>query len=155
MDMDHGGRRWRLVVLGAAVAAGLTVPACTTEVQTVGQPQVRVRQDQREVLGTAKILRDGEQVGSLRTMRLRGPSGTSVVHQVQDMHMNSLGFIDERCCAYRLSAYAGSEFVANSSDRRRNVAAILGAYGANIELIEEQPAAVVEKTDAAGSRRAR
>ena len=153
MDMDHRGRRWRVVVLSAAVAATLTVPACTTEVQNVGQPQVHVQQDQRETLGTAKILRDGEQVGSLRTMRLRGPSGTRVVHQVQDMHLNSLGFIDEQCCAFRQSAYAGSEFVANSSDRRRNVAAILGAYGANIELIEEEPAAVIEKADAASSRR--
>jgi hypothetical protein len=64
---------------------------------------------------------------------------------VQDLHLNSLGYIDEQNCAYRLTAHTGSQLVASSSDQRRNVAAILGAYSANIEIVGEAPAATIEK----------
>jgi hypothetical protein len=101
----------------------------------------------RTPVAAAKILRDGEQVGSVRTLRVRGRAGERTVHQVHDLHSNPLGFIDESNCAWRLTAHAGAELVACSSDRRRNVAAILGAYHSNIELVEEEVPA------AAGGRR--
>jgi hypothetical protein len=105
-----------------------------------------MERETRTTLASARILRNGEPVGSLRTFRVRGVRGERIVHQVQDLHMNALGFIDQTNCAYRLSAHSGAELVANSSDRRRNVAAILGAYGSNIELVEEEvPAAVIER----------
>src|SRR6187397_1554096 len=104
---------WRSVVL---VAASLAVGGCTTEVCPVGPPEVRVRQDPRELLGTAKILRDGDEVGAPRTVRVHDPAGTHVVHEVRDLHRNSLGYIDEQCCAWRYSAYTGPECVSNSSD---------------------------------------
>jgi hypothetical protein len=118
----------------------------------VGNSEIRVRQDPREVLASAKIVRDGEEVGRLRTVRVHGPGGDRIVHHVQDLHLNPLGYIDEQNCAFRLTAHTGSELVANSSDRRRNVAAILGAYRANIELVEEQPASLRDAERAAASR---
>jgi hypothetical protein len=156
MDMEAGARGWRIIAAVACLPVILAAFGCTQEVHPIGPPEVRLRQERRTTVAASKILRDGEQVGSLRTVRVQSASGERVVHQVRDLHMNSLGFIDEKNCAYRLSAHAGSELVANSSDRRRNVAAILGAYGSNIELIEEEPAAAVERTPVApGSRPAR
>jgi hypothetical protein len=132
-------------VTSAVLAVSLAASGCTQVEQPVGPPEVQVQRDSREVIASARILRDGEQVGSLRTLRVGGGDRARVVREVQDLHRNSLGFIDEQNCAYRLSAHTGSEMVANSSDRRRNVAAILGAYGANIEIVEEAPAAVTDR----------
>jgi hypothetical protein len=135
------------------LAATLAASACTQIEQPVGQPQVSVPRENREVVASAKILRDGEQVGSLRTLRVHGTGRERVLREVQDLHLNSLGFIDEQNCAFRLSAHSGSELVSNSSDRRRNVAAILGAYGANIEVIDEEPASVRGREATPASRR--
>jgi hypothetical protein len=124
----------------------LALPACVQEMRPLAPPEVTFQRETRTAVAASKILRDGEQVGSIRTLRVRGPAGERVVHQVQDLHRNALGYIDQANCAYRYSAHSGAELVASSSDRRRNVAAILGAYGSNIELVEEEaPAAVVER----------
>jgi hypothetical protein len=139
MDRNRRPGNRRLVALGACVAAMLAA-SCTTEVQPVGDPRVLVRQDHGELLGTSKVYRNGEEVAVLRTLRVSGPAGRRVIHEVRDLHLNTLGYIDEQACAWRYSAHEGSTCVANSSDRRRNVAAILGAYGADVELVEEGPA---------------
>lgn len=148
MDMERGGGSWRNGGFAALLSAALAVSSCTTEVQPIGPPEVRVRQDPRELIGTSAIYRDGEEVGALRTVRLHGPAGNRVVHEVRDLHLNTLGYIDEQCCAWRYSAHEGPACVSNSSDRRRNVAAILGSWGASIEIVEAQPASVSEKSAA-------
>jgi hypothetical protein len=147
MDMERRDSSRRFVGLGAVLAATLAVCSCTTEVQPIGPPEVRVRQDPKELLGTSKILRDGEEVGALRTFRVHGPAGNHVVQEVRDVHLNTLGYIDEQSCAWRYSAHEGPMCVANSSDRRRNVAAILGAYGAAVEIVEAEPASVQERSE--------
>ena len=114
---------------------------------------MRFRPENVQVVGAAKILRDGEQVGTIRTLRVHGVSGDRVVHRVHDNYLNALGYIDEQNCAYRLTAHTGAEIVGNSSDRRRNVAAILGAYGSSIELIEEAPASPIQKDQAEPARK--
>lgn len=145
MDRTVPRAKWRSVVVGALVAATLAASGCTQTEQKIGVADVHPVHEEREVLGSAKIMRDGEQVGSLRTLRLHSSGRARVLSEVQDLHLNSLGYIDEQNCAYRLSAHTGSQLVSNSSDRRRSVAAILGAYSANIEIIEEQPASVTER----------
>jgi hypothetical protein len=153
MDVNGGHRYWRIVAVGACLSVILPAPACTHEVQPIGPPAVRFEQKTREPIAAAKILRDGEPVGSLRTFRVRASSGDRVLHQVQDLYLNPLGFIDEQNCAFRITAHTGPELVANSSDRRRNVAAILGAYGSQIELIEEEVASPVTTPSPAASPR--
>jgi hypothetical protein len=138
-------------VLGGLLAATLAASGCTQTEQKLGVAEVHPAREEREVLGSAKIMRDGEQVGSLRTLRLHGAGRPRVLTEVQDLHLNSLGYIDEQNCAYRLGAHTGSQLVSNSSDRRRGVAAILGAYAANIELVEEQPASVTDRQPAPAS----
>jgi hypothetical protein len=145
MDRTDRGATWRSVVVRALLAATLAASSCTQTEHKVGVAEVHPQRPDREVLGSAKILRDGEQVGSLRTLRLHEAGRSRVLDEVQDLHRNSLGFIDEQNCAYRLGAHTGSQLVSNSSDRRRGVAAILGAYSANIEIVEEQPASVTDR----------
>jgi hypothetical protein len=151
------GRRkgWRNVATAACLPVILAAASCTQQVERIGEPEVRFREENVRVVGAAKILRDGEQVGTIKTLRVRGVSGERVVHRVHDNYLNALGFIDEQNCAYRLSAHTGAEIVSNSTDRRKNVAAILGAYGSSIELIEEEPAAELEKSQNAQPRRPR
>lgn len=155
MDRTARGASWRSVVLGALLAATLAASGCTQSEHKVGVAEVHPQHEDREVLASAKIMRDGEQVGSLRTLRLQGGGRPRVLSEVQDLHLNSLGYIDEQNCAYRVGAHTGSELVSNSSDRRRGVAAILGAYSANIEIVEEQPGGVTERQPAPASRRSR
>jgi hypothetical protein len=131
--------------LAVMVAATLAASGCAHEEHPIGQPAVRVAEQRRELVASAKILRNGEEVGALRTLRVHGQGQDRVLHQVQDLHMNSLGYIDEQNCAWRLTAHTGSELVSNSSDQRRNVAAILGAFNSSIEIVEEQAAATLEK----------
>jgi hypothetical protein len=148
MDMERRRSARRTVVLGALLAATLAAASCTTVVEPVGPPQVRVRQDPKELVAESKIMRNGEEVGALRTFRIHSPGGKRVVHEVRDLHLNTLGYIDEQSCAWRYSAHEAPACVSNSSDRRRSVAAILGSYGASIELVEAQPASVRERSDA-------
>jgi hypothetical protein len=145
MDRTERLRNWRRNAWAGCLAVMSMAAGCTQEVNYVGPAEVRMQEESRTTLARATIFRDGESVGSVRTMRVRGPSGVRTVHQVQDNYSNALGYIDEQNCAFRFSAHAGSELVGNSSDRRRNVAAILGAFGSEIDLIEEAPAAVYDR----------
>jgi hypothetical protein len=153
MDRTQQRSAWARRATCACLTATLAVFGCAHEDQPVGPPEVHVQHEHREVVASAKILRNGEEVGALKTIRVTGGGHDRVVQQVQDLHLNSLGYIDAQNCAWRLTAHTGSELVASSSDQRRNVAAILGAYNANIELVEEGPAATVEKDRAPASRR--
>lgn len=137
--MDTNGRLQTRRVLAALVAAVLA-SGCAEQVQYVGPAEIRMQEETRTTIAQSTILRDGEAVGLLRTMRVSGPSGDRTVHQVQDNYRNALGYIDEGDCAFRFSAHAGAELVGNSSDRRRNVAAILGAFNSQIDLVLVEPA---------------
>jgi hypothetical protein len=145
MDMIAGRLGWRNVAAGACLLVIGAAYGCTQETRPIGSPEVHFREERLRTVASARIMRDGEEVGSIRTLVVNRGRGDRVVHQVKDRYLNALGYIDENNCAYRITAYSGAEFVASSSDRRRNVAAILGAYGSQIELIEEEPAAALER----------
>lgn len=135
----------RFVALAACLAAIVSAPACQQETHARGIPEIRMIERKHTTVADAKILRDGETVGSLRTLRVQTRAGDRTVRQVRDLRQNALGFIDESNCAYRHTAHRGSELVGNSAEVSRNVAAILGAFGSTIEIVDETPASVVEK----------
>ena len=114
--------------------ACLAVAGCKSETRFVAPPEIKPAPVERTLVGYEEVFADGRRIGELKTYEVEQPTDRRITMVVDDRGRR-LGYLLDDGTAYRFSAHGGENTpIANSPDRRRNVAAVFGIPGATVEI---------------------
>ena len=128
---NRTARSWRLLLVPLLAFGG-----CSHEEHPVAEPVIAAAPE-GTLVGLSNITFEGRHVGYLETWRLSGGAGSHELQRISDLKRNRLGYIDDRGVAWRYSAHEGTELVANSTDVRKNVTAVMGYAQGRVELVDQ------------------
>ena len=126
---------WRPLLLPLFFLGG-----CSHESHSTGPSEVMVDRLDRSLTGLHKITAASGELGYLETWRY-GPDEAHGLRRITDMKRTPLGYVDDSGRAYRYTAHAGTQMVAQSDDLNRNIRAVLGIGDVDrFELVDQVPA---------------
>lgn len=136
--MRHlSGATWSLACLAALAMGTAGILGCQHETHEVSTaPEIRPDVPRTTLVGRASVYHDGRLVAVLKTFRFE-ETGERTMTRVLDLRENSLGYLTDDGRAFKHTAHGGTDLVANSTDIRRNVAAVIGMPTATLSIQQD------------------